>query len=400
MRWLTLLILIASNSLLILAHASTEKIRYTEQRITLRDETYTIKLPIGYQLELLTEELSAPRMLTFTDNGDLFIGARSGDVYRLQPPYRKVETLITLQGYPHSIAFKNGKILIAFTNGVYQTDYKDQHQLRTQDLSLLAALPGGGGHNSRTIAVGPDNRLYASLGISGNCSEQYLGKPYSFNERRGGVLVLDEGANPPQWLTYGSGLRNPVGFDWHPQTKDLYASNNGPDHLGYDLPPEYFSRVTAGSFHGMPWFQYDGKQLRRDNCAGSKPPRPITDVAVPAATFPARNAPMGVAFVPTGSMGKIFEHDALVALKGSWGTQPRGDSRGDISTRRHPKIVAVRFENGQAKRVDDLLTGFQLENGRRWARPTGITIGPDGAVYFTSDSAINGLFRIKKVELK
>ena len=196
------------------------------------------------------------------------------------------------------------------------------------------------------------------------------------------------------WETFGSGLRNPVGYAWHPQTGVMYASNNGPDHLGYDQPPEYFSRVTAGSFHGMPWFQFNGQQVRRDDCVASRPPRPVADVTLPVATFAARNAPMGVVFVPQGAMSKTLEFDAIVALRGSWATQSGGSRFGADATRRPPKIVVVRFKNGAAQRVDDLVTGFQLENGDRWARPVGVAIGPDGALYFTSDDGTNGLFRL------
>jgi len=81
-------------------------------------------------------------------------------------------------------------------------------------------------------------------------------------------------------------------------------------------------------------------------------------------------------------------------LRGSWGTQPSGGALGDRATRRPPKIVAVRFKDGEAMRVDDLVTGFQLANGDRWARPVGVAVGPDGALYFTSDSGMNGLFRL------
>jgi glucose/arabinose dehydrogenase len=302
-------------------------------------------------------------------------------------------------------------------------------------LVLLAALPGGGGHDSRTVGVGPDGRVYASLGIQRNCSDQYLGEGYPFDDRRGGVMVLREGdggavgltersaslradtasvplGHPPayplrvlreyagkaSWEPYASGLRNPVGFDWQPQTGVLYADNNGPDHLGFNQPPEYFSRLTVGSFHGMPWFQFDGKQVQRDDCAGSIPPRPIDEVAIPVATFQSRNAPLGMAFVPKGAMDASLEFDAVVALHGSWGTQPSGGFLGSTATRRPPKIVVVRFQDGQALRVDDLITGFQLPDGKRWARPAGVALGPDGALYFSSDSDINGLFRLKRMQ--
>jgi glucose/arabinose dehydrogenase len=378
------------------AYAGVEALTYEQQTLMLDGERKSVHIPKGYRLELLSR-LDTPRMLIFTPNGDLFAGSKSGKVYRLPPPYTKPEVLLQLNGYPHSVAFRQDEILIALTDGLYRAPYRlGQAKIVADKVKLLADLPSGGGHTSRTVGVGPDGRVYMSLGIQNNCSDQYLGEGYPFADRRGGVLVLREDSGKPDWEVFASGLRNPVGFDWQPQTGVLYASNNGPDHQGYDQPPEYFSRLTAGSFHGMPWFQFNGKQVRRDDCITSKPPRDINEVTVPAATFPARNAPMGVAFVPEGAMDPQFSQDAIVALHGSWGTQPGGGFFGSPASRRPPKIVVVRFQNGQAKRVDDLINGFQLADGKRWARPVGVAIGPDGALYFTSDSDITGLFRLKR----
>jgi glucose/arabinose dehydrogenase len=189
-------------------------------------------------------------------------------------------------------------------------------------------------------------------------------------------------------------LRNPVGFDWHPQTGELYASNNGPDHHGFEAPPEYFSRLEPGSFHGMPWFQYDGRTLRRDNCIRRNPPQPQQAASPPVATFPSRNAPMGVAFVPRGALDARFEGNAIVALRGSWGTRPTGSGSGDPASRRPPRLMMVVFRDGEAVGVEEVLGGLQRNNGQRLARPVGVAIGPDGALYFTSDSNLQGLFRL------
>lgn len=370
---------------------------YEEHVLALDGESRTVRVPKGYKLEWLGV-LDRPRMLSFAANGDLFAGSKSGRVYRLPPPYTKAEVLLELNDYPHSVAFRPGEILIAQTDGVYRAPYQlGQRSIAKQAVTLLAALPGGSGHNSRTVGVGPDGRVYASLGIQSNCSEQYLGEGYAFAERRGGVLVLRESGDTAVWETFASGLRNPVGFDWQPQTGVMFASNNGPDHQGYDQPPEYFSRLSAGSFHGMPWFQFDGRQIRRDSCASGTPPRPLAEVTPPVATFPSRNAPLGMAFVPRGALDAALEFDAVVALHGSWATQPGGGFFGRAASRRAPKIVAVRFKDGQAVRVDDLVSGFQLPDGERWARPAGVAFGPDGALYFSSDSESNGLFRLRRV---
>jgi glucose/arabinose dehydrogenase len=380
------------------AQAGTQALAYEEQTLTVEGVRRTVRVPRGYRLEWLSA-MDGPRMLTFAANGDLFAGSHAGRVYRLPPPYGKAEVLVEPGDYPHSVALRPGEILIAKTNGVYRAPYlPGQASIAPDALVLLAALPAGGGHNSRTVGVGPDGRVYASLGIQSNCSDQYLGAGYDFFDQRGGVLVLNEGGSKASWQPYASGLRNPVGFAWQPQTGVMFASNNGPDHLGYEQPPEYFSRLTAGSFHGMPWFQFDGKQLQPDDCVASAPPRPLAEVTLPVATFPARNAPLGVAFVPKGALDARLEFDAVVALHGSWATKPSGGFTGSNATRRVPKLVAVRFQDGQAKRVDDLVSGFQLPDGKRWARPAGVAFGPDGALYFSSDSDSEGLFRLQRVQ--
>lgn len=378
------------------ALADTDPVsRYTQQQLTISGDTWTLTVPAGLQLQLLTDALDKPRMMNFLANGDLLIGSRAGKIYRLEPPYTRATILVELDDYPHSLAYRSGELLIAQTDGLYRAPYQPgQTSIEENDIQLLAALPAGGGHNSRTVSIGPDRRVYLSLGISGNCSDEYLDNSYPFDDRRGGILVLDESRPRPRWQAFASGLRNPVGFDWHPQTNDLYASNNGPDHQGYDQPPEYFSRITANSFHGMPWFQFDGQSIRRDDCIDTAPPRPRSQVSKPVATFPARNAPMGVAFVPANALDERFQQNALVALKGSWGTQPSGGMFGKKSTRRPPAVLMVQFSNGKAAGVVNVISGFQRPGGARLARPVGVAIGPDGALYFTSDTHTEGLFRL------
>jgi glucose/arabinose dehydrogenase len=332
-------------------------------------------------------------------NGYLIVGSKSGNLYRLAPPYREADVLVKLSDYPHSVAWRDGELLVAQTNGLYRAPYRPgQRRLARRDFEILAELPGGGGHNSRSVAVGPDGRIYVSLGISGNCSDEYLDDSYPFDDRRGGVMVLDESGKQHRLQPFARGLRNPVGFDWHPVTGELYASNNGPDHHGFELPPEYFSRLQEGSFHGMPWFQYDGRSLRRDSCIRREPPLPRQAVSLPVATFPSRNAPMGVAFVPRGALDPRFEGNAIVALRGSWGTRPTGSGAGDPATRRPPRLMMVSFRDGQAADVEEILGGLQRPNGQRLARPVGVAIGPDGALYFSSDSGLEGLFRLAPVK--
>ena len=372
-------------------------LQYDRQTFRLGDATWDLTLLAGYRLELLVQA-EGPRILTLAEDGRFYAGSRKDKIYQFRPPYTSLEVFAELSRYPHAVAFRGDALFVARTDGVYRTAYPPQRKrtLSEDDFTLVAALPSGGGHASRTVGIGPDNRIYASLGISGNCSDQYVGETYPFDHRRGGIFVLNEQGQSRQWQPYAAGLRNPIGFDWHPDTGVLYASNNGPDHLGYELPREYFSRIDAGSFHGMPWFWLNQDRFIRDACIGSKPPR--TGAVLPVATFPARNAPMAVAFVPKGALIPEVIGSAVVALHGSWATQPSGGFIGKKKSRRPPWIALVHFNQGKASgTVMPLLEGLQNASGKRLARPMGLAFGSDGTLYFTSDGGeMQGLFRIRR----
>ena len=369
------------------------RVAHEQQKFSADGSSWSLSAPAGYRLEVAAE-MRRPRMVTRVADGALLAGSASEYVYRLKPPYDEAEVLAEIGGFPHGVALRGDDLWVAASDGLYRARYRAAARLSEKDFEKITPLPTGG-HASRTVAVGPDDRIYLSIGISGNCSDEYVGQGYDFDDYRGGVLVLVEGQGAARWQPYASGLRNPVGFDWHPDTGVLYASNHGPDHHGYDLPPEYFSRLDAGSFHGMPWFQFDGRTIIRDRCIGGKPPR--TDAVPPVATFPARNGPMGVAFAPRDAGDAAWAGGAVVALHGSWATKPHGGWAGPRASRRPPWLALVRFKGGEVVRVEPLIEGFQNAEGERLARPVGVAFGADGALYFTSDGgAVEGLFRLVK----
>ena len=372
--------------------AYSDGITLRSQTLTVNGHSIQLKVPLGLKVEFLSA-LYNPRFLALGPSEELIVGSGGANIYRMKKPYRIPEILVSLPGRNHSVIYREGQLFIAETAGLYAAAYSGPDTLLdSSDFILYVKLPSEtGGHWSRTVIVGPDNRLYIGIGISGNCSDEYLDERYPFERRRGGVFVVDETVNPPQLIPYASGLRNPIGVAFNPETSVLYASNAGPDNLGYDLPPEVFSALSNRSFHGMPWFQYYDGAFRSGECATSPAPRPSSEATPPSVTFEARSTPQGITFVTNAFLSDYFNGNALVAIHGSWAVVPDGG----LETRRPPKIVMVKFFDGQPIAVEDIVTGFQRSDGSRFARPSGMLMGPDGQLYFTSDAGdVTGLFRL------
>lgn len=362
----------------------------TRTKVAVSGTSQHLEAPAGARIAKLVS-LENPRLISLGRDGEMFIGSKADTVYRLTPPYDEAQPLVRLDGYPHSVVRRGDALYIATTDALLRADYHTGARLDADDFHEVAAIPGGGGHSSRSLSLGPDGRLYVSLGIQGNCSNQYLGGDYPFADRRGGVMVLDESGTEPAWRPYVSGLRNPVGLAWR-DDGTLYLNNNGPDHWGFEHPREVLERAEPGRFFGMPWFQWIDGEVKRDDCLGVTPPRPAGEVTPPVATFPARSAPMGLTFLPDGHP---LDVDLISVLHGSWGTAPTGSAGGDPATRREPALMGVRLDDeGRDGEVVPLVTGFQNEDGRRWARPVGVAVGPDGTVYFTTDVGETGLYRL------
>lgn len=314
----------------------------------------------GSTVSLYAEGFSKPRMMALAPNGDVFLSDMdAGTVLVLRDGNGdgKADPAFTfasgLQG-PHGLAFHKGYLYVAAENAVMRFAYEPGDTVAGAPGEVLMKLPLGG-HSTRTIVFGPDNRMYVSVGSTGNANEES-------DPRRAAVWLYDE--NGQQGRLFASGLRNAVGLAFI--GADLYASNNGQDHLGDDLPREAIFKLIDGGFYGWPYCYVTGtgEAQKWDDSFGRKSPATCETAQSPIATVTAHSAPLGLA---------EFKGKLVVALHGSWA---RSEKSGY-------KVVSVDPSSGK---VEDFLTGF-LSGGVVSGRPVEPLVLPDGSLLVTDDGA-------------
>jgi glucose/arabinose dehydrogenase len=188
---------------------------------------------------------------------------------------------------------------------------------------------------------------------------------------------------------YARGLRNTIGFDWHPQTEELYGVDNGADAKGDDWPPEELNKITEEGNYGWPLVY--SKQVpdeTREDPPGATKAEYAKSTQASILDFPAHSAPIGFKFFGTGeNIPAGYRGDALVCWHGSWNRkEPDGF-----------KVQRIKFQDGKALNATDFLTGFLSADHRtQFGRPAGIIISSMGIIYISDDA--NGIiYCIKRI---
>jgi glucose/arabinose dehydrogenase len=280
------------------------------------------------------------------------------------------------------MAFAGNSFFVGNTNEVLRFPYqKGQQEIPGKGQKITDLTPGGyRQHWTRNVVVSPDGKkLYVSVGSRSNVDVEEL--------PRASVQVMNlDGSNRQ---TFAFGLRNPVGLDFHPQTKELYTTVNERDGIGDDLVPDFLTRIRQGEFYGWPFAYLTPNKLDPRRTTNGKSDRPdlATKTQTPDVLFQAHSAALGLQFYDGKTFPQKYRNGAFVAFRGSWN---RDQGTGY-------KIVFAPFNNGRpVGDYEDFLTGFLLNPKvpTVWGRPVGVLVLPDGSLLFTEE-ANNRIYRVQ-----
>ena len=349
-----------------------------------------LNVPPGFKVNIFAENLDNPRWLALTPDGDVLVTETKQNRIRLLKDTNKdgvADQSTTFAdsknglNIPFGMAFSPGYFFLGNTDEVRRYSYNNQQQL-TGTGEKIAELPGGGynQHWTRNVVVSPDNqKLYVSIGSKTNVSQE--------NPPRASIQVMNLDGSNQQTFAYG--LRNPVGLDFHPETKELYTTVNERDGLGDDLVPDYFTRIRSGEFYGWPYSYFTPNNLDPRHVQNGQSVRPdlVKKTLKPDVLFQAHSAALGLQFYDGNTFPEPYKKGAFVAFRGSWN---RNSGTGY-------KLVFIPFNQGRPQGYyEEFLTGFLVNPAipETWGRPVGLLVLPDGSLIFTEES--NG--RIYRVQ--
>ena len=323
-----------------------------------------IELPPGFTIE---EYASVPnaRSLALGDNGTVFVSNRRGQsVYAVIAEGGGTRTIELLSGLstPNGITFHDGDLYIAETARVTRYPDIEANLHDAPDAEILdIELPSKRHHGWRYIGFGPDDMLYISIGAPCNiCEEDGFGQIIRMNADGSGREI------------YAEGIRNSVGFTWHPETGDLWFTDNGRDMLGDDLPPDELNRASQqGQHFGYPYC-HAGDLLDPEFGPGED----CTDYSAPAQKLGPHVASLGVKFYTGELFPEKYRGRIFIAEHGSWNRSKKIGYR----------ITMVQLEDGVPASYEPFATGW-LQGELVSGRPVDLLVLADGSMLVSDDQA-------------
>ena len=337
-----------------------------------------LRLPAGFKAEVWSHGHPGGRTMVMGPKGTIFMGTRGpGRVYAITDQGGKREAKVLLQGLtqPNGLAFSDGSLYVFAIHEVFRYDNiedKLDNPGEPVDLTKAYDLPDTAHHNWKYVAFGPDGKMYVQVGANCNICEinnGIHGQIRRYNADGTGMEIV------------ARGVRNTVGFDWHPQTGELWFTDNGRDWAGNDGPQDELNRIASGqegAFFGFPYCHANGiadPDVRMPNaCAG---------VTLPAALTGPHSAGLGIKFYTGTMFPKAYRNVAFIARRGSWNREQKFGY----------DVVIARTDGaqGDAPAVHDRPARY--EKNEFHGRPTYVLQMPDGAL-LVSDEQNGAIYRI------
>ena len=337
-----------------------------------------LKVPAGFKVEVWAEGVPEARSLALGDKGTVFVSNRlAKDVYAVvdKGGSREVKTLLKGLNAPNGIAFSKGTLYVAERDRI--TRYDGIEANLDNPPAAKVVIDGldpqnQPGHFWKYLALGPDGKLYYNVGAPGNIvMPGYFQASISRVDPKSGIVE-----------TYVQGVRNSVGFDWHPQTKQLWFTNHARDWVSDDMPNDTLNRVShKGMNFGYPYC-HQGDFLDPEFGKG----RSCKEFDAPAAKLGTHIAPLGMRFYTGKMFPAEYRNNIFIAMHGSW----------NRTTKQGYNITRVTLDAKGKPKMQPFLTGFlqdEKADPPMWGRPVDVLQMKDGSLLFSDD--YNGiLYRI------
>lgn len=339
---------------------------------------HPLEVPQGFTIEEVAAGLQSPRFMAIdpTDGSLVYGSHTTSQVVRLRDTNgdgRYDQTQIVAGGLAavHSVAFVNAGpggapvLYAAAEDRLVRLSNFDANGT-AQSVDLVMALPAGAkdlyGHRTRTIALGPDGKLYISVGSS--CDVCVEDTPLR-------AAILRMNVDGSQLEVYASGLRNTVGFAWRPFTHELWGADMGRNNLGPTTVSDELNQIIQGANYGWPYCYDDNVPNPEFNDAAK-----CTSARVPGMKLPPHWAPLGMQFYTGTALPAVFQGDAIIAFHGTAADQ--------VQQLAGYSVDWVVFKRGQPVALYDLVRGWNA-NGAVWGRPAGVLQLADGSILISDD---------------
>ena len=327
-----------------------------------------IELPEGFHIRIYAEGVTGARSMSLSPDGTLFVGTRpSGRVYALRDEDgdHKAERVIVLArglNNPNGVAVKNGDLYVAEINRILRyRNIEAQLDNPPQPEIVNDAFPTDRSHGWKFIRFGPDGLLYVPVGAPCNICNR--GDPYA------SIGKLDANGT---FRIIARGIRNTVGFDWHPETGELWFTDNGRDRMGDDVPPDELNRITADGQHfGYPYCH--GASIA-DPVFGDQ--RSCGEFIAPVQNLGPHVAALGMRFYTGNMFPEEYHNQIFIAEHGSW----------NRSSKIGYRVTLVRLNGNRAVSYEPFAEGW-LQGESNWGRPVDVLVMPDGSLLVSDDQA-------------